>query len=289
MELYTYLQPTVKAPSSYMYYQWFGNSVPGGRGRSSCSTWSRCESVYGHITIFCVSLGCLLPSVCPLAVCYPLCAPWLSVTLCVPLGSLLPSVCPLAVCYPLCVPWLSVTLTVCPLAVCYPLCAPWLSVILCVPLGSLLPSVCPLAVCYPLCAPWLSVTLCVPLGCLLPSVCPLAVCYPLCAPWQSVTLCVPLGCLLPSVCPLAVCYPLCVSWLSVTLTVVANLKLALYMECGCPLDNFSSINLVPRLLWGKGLPQQQPRNEANVSQTSSRRLCRGSHELRARMPARGLL
>ena len=80
-----------------------------------------------------------------------------------------------------------------------------------------------------------------PLGCLLPSVCPLAVCYPLCAPWLSVTLCVPLGCLLPSVCPLAVCYPLCVSWLSVTLTVVAKLKLALYMESGCPLDNFSSI------------------------------------------------
>ena len=102
-----------------------------GRGRSSCSTWSHCESVYGHITIFCVPPGCLLPSVCPLAVCYPLCAPWLSVTLCVPLGSLLPSVCPLAVCYPLCAPWQSVTL--------------------CVPLGCLLPSVCPLAVCYPYC------------------------------------------------------------------------------------------------------------------------------------------
>ena len=154
----TYLQPTVKAPSSYMYYQWFGNSVPGGggggggRGRSSCSTWSRCESVYGHITIFCVSLGCLLPSVCPLAVCYPLCAPWLSVTLCVPLG------------------------------------------------------------------------------CLLPSVCPLAVCCPLCAPWLSVALCVPLGCLLPSVCPLAVCYPYCGCQLEIG-----------FVQCGCPLDNFSSI------------------------------------------------
>ena len=164
----TYLQPTVKAPSSYMYYQWFGNSVPGGRGRSSCSTWSRCESVYGHITIFCVSLGCLLPSVCPLAVCYPLCAPWLSVTL----------------------------------------------------------------------------------------------------------------------------------------TVVANLKLALYSVVALLITFQASFSmripavrtctihitsLVPRLLWGKGLPQQEPRNKANVSQTSSRRLCRGSHELRARMPARGLL
>ena len=65
-------------------------------------------------------LGCLLPSVCPSAVCCPLCAPRLFAALCVPLSCLLSSVCPSAVYCPLC--------------------APRLFAALCVPLGCLLPS-----------------------------------------------------------------------------------------------------------------------------------------------------